>query len=140
MSKYGIKLLWAGWQDNETVIGFSPQAYERWKDDIQVGTRMLIYETTKQRPGSSFRSAKGLIGEVEVIEGFAKSSGLATPTEEHDQPVKVKVIRGRSSVDPIPLERVRKILADPKFPQQGEAWRPIFETMYRDFLKIWGER
>lgn len=137
MSKYGIKLLWAGWQDDE-VIGFSPQAYERWKDDIQPGTRMLLYETTVQRPGISFRGTKSVIGEVEVIEGFAKSAGLATPTEEHNHAVKVKVIRSRTSVAPIPLEMVRKILANPKFPRQGEAWHPIFETMYNDFLKLWG--
>ena len=139
MSKYGIKLLWAGWRDEE-VIGFSPRAYEHWKDDIQPGTRMLIYETTVQRPGENFKSAKGIIGEVEVIEGFAKSAGLVTPTEEHNHALYVKVIRGRDIVTPIPLEKVRTILAKPKFPQQGEAWHPIFETMYRDFIKIWDKR
>ena len=135
MSKYGIKLVWAGWH-NEDVIGFSPKAYEEWKYDIQVGTRMLIYETdVRLVPG--IKGVKGLVGEVEVVESFAKSAGLVTPTQEHDIPLHVKVLRVRQEVSIIPLKQVRAITADPKFAHVGQAWKPIFETMYRDFIKIW---
>lgn len=138
MSRYGIKLVWAGWH-NEDVIGFSPKAYEEWKNDIQVGTRMLIYETDQGRELGA-KGKKAIVGEVEVIEGFAASEGLATPTQQHDIPVKVRVIRRREEVSEIPLKVVRKITADPNFAHVGQAWKPIFETMYRDFIKLWGGR
>jgi hypothetical protein len=139
-SKFGIKPLWAGWLESETVIGFSPRAYEKWKDSIQPGTRMLLYETTVQRPEASFKSAKGIIAEVEVAEGFARSRGLVAPTVEHNYPLRIKVLHGRRSVRPIPLEKVRLILGDPKFPYQGVAWYPLDEAVYNEFLKIWGVR
>src|SRR5215211_6365024 len=101
MLNYGIKPVYLGWEDK--VIGFSPKAYEKWKHDIRVGTRMLIYET---------RGSKGagrIVAEVEVIAGFEASEGLPTHTKEHDQPVKVKTIHEKGMVSVIPLQKIRTI-------------------------------
>lgn len=42
-SDYGIKVLWAGWQ-NEPYFGFSNQGYKQWGSSIEIGSRMLLYE------------------------------------------------------------------------------------------------
>ena len=136
MSKYGIKLVWAGW-DNEEVVSFSGRAYEQWKHYIEPGTRMLIYETTVPEPGTKAKGFKGIVGEIEVLQGFSASDALLMPTEEHERSLRVKVLRPRELVTPIPLDKVRAIIADPKFPKQSELWRPIFETVYRDLVKLW---
>ena len=133
MSEYGIKLIWGGGKDDD-VIGFSPSAYKRWHNQIQPGTRMLLYETAKNK------GVQGIVSEVEVIAGFAASAGLATPTQEHNHPVRVKVIRGKRSIMAIPKQRVQEVLGRPSFPQQNDSWTPISETTYRHLLSSWGKR
>ena len=130
MSKYGIKLIWGGGGDDD-VIGFSPSAYDRWHDDIQPGTRMLLYETSKNK------GAQGIVSEVEVINSFGDSVGLPTPTEEHNHPVRVKVIHGKGTVRAIVRGQVQAILNRPSYPQENDGWLPITETQYRQFTNLW---
>ena len=134
MSKYGVKLLWGGYRTYlDEVVGFSPWAYDRWKADIQPGTRMLLYETTKNK------GAQAIVSEVEVVHGFAETAKLAlvSPTEEHKHLVKIKVIHTVGAVTQIPRKQVQTILRRPHYPQQNDSWTPISEAEYRDFIKIW---
>ncbi len=134
MSAYGIKVVWAGW-NGDPVIGFSDRGYGRWKDDLKPGTRMLIYESTGTRPGWVGKGTKSIVGEVEVIGTFADGMAFRAPTEQHDQLLPVKVISGRSDGKPIPLDRIRQLIYDPKWPMQGETWKPISRSQYEALLK-----
>lgn len=130
MSGYGIKLVWAGW-NNDEIIGFSNKARKKWEDDIRPGVRMLIYETSKP-PG-----LKAIVGEVEVTGTWEQGEGKPTPTKEHNHPVNVRVLRRRADITPIPLHRVRQITGDEKFPRQGQAWKPLSEAQYKALLDAW---
>ena len=135
MSKYGIKLVWGGYRTYlDKVVGFSPAAYKRWKDDIQSGTRMLLYETTKNK------GAQGIVSEVEVVDGFDNTAtfGLESPTEEHDHLVTIKVIHNIDTVPIIPRKQVQALLNSDHYPQQNDSWTPISEKLYNDFMKLWG--
>lgn len=136
MSGYGIKLVWARWHD-ENVVGFSDRAKKKWEDDIEPGIRMLIYETSIKRPGNTKRGVKAIVGEVEVTGTWEQGAGKATPTQEHDNPVDVRVLRYRADISPIPLRRVREIIRDASFPHQGQAWRPLSQEQYRALLAEW---
>ncbi|MFN8527725.1 MAG: hypothetical protein U0670_03840 [Anaerolineae bacterium] len=135
MTQYGIKLLWAGWKD-DPEIGFSQQGYQQWKDEIGVGTRMLLYETSKARPNSKTKGELAIIGEVEVVRGFEKAPDRS-PTDEHTYLLGVKVLRSRNSVRAIPLTAIRKLLRDENFPLQGEKYHPLDEKTYNVLLRMW---
>jgi hypothetical protein len=133
VSMYGVKLYWAD-RSHETVVGFSTAGYERWKDSIVPGTRMLIYETSRAR------GAQAIVSEVKVVEGFEKSAGLPTPTVEHEHPVRVEVIHRKGSVPLIPRDMVQIILEREHYPLLTDTWVPISEEQYQEFMKFWGVR
>ncbi|MEO8397538.1 MAG: hypothetical protein ABI700_31360 [Chloroflexota bacterium] len=137
MANYGIKLVWGGYRTYlDKVVGFSSSAYERWKDEINLGTRMLLYETSRNK------GAQAIVSEVEVVEGFENTAklNLLSPTEEHDHLVRIKVIRNIGSVPIITRKRVQEVLGRPSFPQQNDSWTPISETTYRHLLSGWSKR
>ena len=128
MTTYGIKLVWAGW-DNDPTIGFSDRAAKRWAEHLPAGTRMLLYETMSKPKGSKAKGTKSIIAEVEVSGTFDDGAAIRAADEEHDAVIPVKVIRSRAA-SPVPLERIREILGDDKYPRMGESWRPLSDTEY----------
>jgi hypothetical protein len=126
----GIKLVWAGWQDDD-VIGFSEQGYKRWHLSLIPGTRMLVYETMGKRPGSNDKGTKSLVGEVEVTGTFEDGDAIRASDEAHDRVIPVQVMIRREDAKPISLARVREIIDDEKWPRMGETWKPLTETQYR---------
>lgn len=132
---YGIKLVWAGWKDDPEV-GFSDLGFERWKDEVGVGTRMLIYETMKPRPGDKIKGTQSIVAEVEITRGFELAPDRA-PTEQHEHLVAIKILRPRGSVQPIPRTAVRKLIRVDTFPHQGENFHPLDETTYKRLLLYW---
>lgn len=135
MTNYGMKLVWAGWDDDPT-IGFSGRAANRWAEELPPGTRMLLYETTGKPKGSKAKGTKSLIAEVEVTGSFADGAAIRAADEQHDEVIPVKVIRSRAA-KPISLERVRELLNDENYPRMGESWRPLSEAEYKAFLAEW---
>jgi len=137
MTNYGIKLVWAGW-NNDPTVGFSKRAAKRWAAALPAGTRMLLYETTGKPKGSNAKGTKAIVGEVEVTGTFEDGEKVRAADEQHDAVIPVKVIRKRESVAPIPLERAREILNDEKWPRMGESWRPLSEAEYRALVALMG--
>jgi hypothetical protein len=137
MTPYGIKLVWAGWQDDPT-IGFSSRAAQRWADELPAGTRMLLYETTGKPKGSKAKGTKSIVGEVEVTGTFADGENIRAADEQHDAVIPVRVVRARASVTPVPLETVREILQDAQWPRMGESWRPLSAAEYQALLRLMG--
>lgn len=129
MTTYGIKLVWAGW-DNDPTIGFSDRAAKRWAEHLPAGTRMLLYETMSKPKGSKAKGTKSIIAEVEVSGTFEDGAAIRAADEEHDAVIPVKVIRSRAA-SPVPLERIREILGDDKYPRMGESWRPLSDAEYQ---------
>ena len=137
MTNSGIKLVWAGWESDPT-IGFSGRAAKRWAEHLPVGTRMLLYETTGRAKGSKAKGTKSIIGEIEVIGSFEDGAGMRVESEQHDSLLPVHVVQARASVTPVPLEQVREILGDEKWPRRGESWRPLAATEYQALLDAMG--
>jgi hypothetical protein len=129
MTPYGIKLVWAGWKD-DNVIGFSDQGYKRWKDKINPGTRMLVYETGKTPPGTTFVGTKSIVGEIEVTGTFEDGDNYRAPNEQHDRLLPVKVLRPRREGKNISLPRVRELIGDEGWPRMGETWKPLSQEVY----------
>lgn len=129
-SKYGIKLVWAGWDDDPTV-GFSNRAAKRWADELPSGTRMLLYETTGKPKGSKAKGTKSIVGEVEVSGTFDDGAKIRAADEQHDAVIPVRVVRKRESVNPVALERVREVIGDDQWPRMGESWRVLSEAEYQ---------
>ncbi len=132
MTTYGIKLVWAGW-DNDPTIGFSDRASKRWAEHLPPGTRMLLYETMSKPKGSKAKGTKSIMAEVEISGTFEDGAAIRAADEEHDAVIPVKVIRSRAE-SPVPLERIREILGDDKYPRMGESWRPLSEEEYQAFI------
>ena len=130
----GIKLVWAGWNDDD-VIGFSNQGYSRWRASLMQGTRMLVYETTGKAPGSKAKGSKSIVGEVEVTGTFEDGETHRAPTEQHARLLPVKSTIRRADATPIPLDRVREIIGDPGWPRMGETWKPLTESQYRTLVE-----
>jgi hypothetical protein len=130
----GIKLVWAGWND-DNVIGFSNQGYSRWRASLMKGTRMLVYETTGKAPGSKAKGTKSIVGEVEVTGTFEDGEAFRAPTEQHARLLPVDSKIKRAEAHPIPLERVREIIGDPGWPRMGETWKPLTEVQYRTLVE-----
>jgi hypothetical protein len=101
MTQYGIKLVWPGW-NNDTVMGFSDDGYNRWRESIQPGTRMLLYETEDRSPGTTFRGTKSISGEIEVTGTFKDGEKYPAPTKQHHHLVPVKLLRPRRGGDKSP--------------------------------------
>ena len=137
MTNYGIKLVWAGWQ-NDPTIGFSNRAATRWAEHLPPGTRMLLYETMNKPKGSKAKGTKAIVGEVEVSGTFDDGEAIRAADEQHDRVIPVTVIRERDGQPLIPLERVRAILDDEKYPRMGESWRPLSEAEYQALVNEWG--
>jgi len=135
MATYGIKMVWAGW-DNDPTIGFSTGASKRWADKLPSGTRMLLYETMNKPKGSKAKGTKSLVGEVEVSGTFEDGAKIRAADEQHDAVIPVKVVRKRESVTPVPLDKVREILNDPGYPRMGESWRPLSDEEYQALTKL----
>jgi hypothetical protein len=137
MTSYGIKLVWAGW-DNDPTIGFSGRAAKRWADELPVGTRMLLYETTGKPKGSKAKGTKSIVGEVEVSGSFADGERIRAADEQHDAVIPVSIVRSRESVTPVSLDEARAILDDEQWPRMGESWRPLSEAEYKALVKALG--
>ena len=133
MTNYGIKLVWAGWDDDPT-IGFSGRAAKRWAESLTVGTRMLLYETTGRAKGSKAKGTKSIVGEIEVSGSFEDGAGMRAESEQHAELLPVTVVQARAEVTPVPLDRVREILGDDKWPRRGESWRPLSAEEYQALL------
>lgn len=130
MTEYGIKLVWAGW-NNDDVIGFSNQGYSRWKDSLKPGTRMLLYETATPVPGTKFKSTKSVVGEVEVTGSFEDGDKIRSANEQHDRVLPVKVLSPRHEGKQVSLNRVRELINDPEWPRRGESWKPLDQDVYK---------
>ena len=130
----GIKLVWAGWND-DPIIGFSEQGHKRWRDTLVGGTRMLVYETTGKAPGSKAKGTKSIVGEVEVTGTFEEGEAQRAPDEAHARLLPVKTTIHRADALPIPLERVREIIGDPGWPRMGESWKPLTDSQYRALVE-----
>ena len=61
-------------------------------------------------------------------------AAIRAADEQHDAVLPVSVARARAEVTPVPLERVREILDDEKWPRRGESWRPISDEEYQALL------
>ena len=129
MTKYGIKLVSAGWKDDNT-IGFSDTGRKRFGGDIVPGTRMLLYETAAKVPGVAAKGTKTIVGEVEVTGTFEEGDALRSATEQHDKLVPVKVLRTRRDGKSITLERTRELIDDAGWPRMGESWKPLTKEVY----------
>jgi hypothetical protein len=134
MATYGIKLVWAGW-DNDSTVGFSGRAAKRWAAELPAGTRMLLYETTGKPKGSKAKGTKSIVGEVEVSGTFEDGAKIRAADEQHDEVIPVKVIRKRDAVTPVPLDHVREILKDAEYPRMGESWRPLSDAEYQALVR-----
>ncbi len=133
MTNSGIKLVWAGW-DGDPTIGFSGRASKRWAEHLPAGTRMLLYETTGRAKGSKAKGTKSIVGEVEVTGSFEDGAAIRAADEQHDSVLPVSVVQARAAVKAVPLERVRQILDDEKWPRRGESWRPLSDEEYQALL------
>lgn len=138
MPTAGIKLVSAGWSD-DPVIGFSEQGYRRWRDHLPVGTRMLVYETSNPPPGTKHKGTKAIVGEVEVTGTFEDGEALRAPSEPHARLLPVRVVSGRGQGTPVPLERARALIDDPKWPRMGESWKPLTEAQYAALVRERGQ-
>jgi hypothetical protein len=138
MTNYGIKLVWAGWNDDPT-IGFSNRASKQWADKLPAGTRMLLYETTGKPKGSKAKGTKSIVGEVEVTGTFEDGAKIRAADEQHDAVIPVKVVRKREAVTPVSLEKAREIINDDGWPRMGESWRPLSEAEYRALVDLMGK-
>jgi hypothetical protein len=127
MATYGIKLVWAGWE-NDPTVGFSGRAAKRWAAELPAGTRMLLYETTGKAKGSKAKGTKSIVGEVEVSGTFEDGARIRAADEQHDEVIPVKVVRKRDSGTAVPLDQVR----------MGESWRPLSEVEYQALIKSMG--
>lgn len=135
MTSPGIKLVWAGWND-DPIIGFSERGYQRWHESLPRGTRMLVYETSGKAPGSKAKGTKSIVGEVEVAGTFEEGEAQRTPNEAHDRLLPVQTTLSRANVRPIPLERVREIIEDPGWPRMGETWKPLTDAQYQALVAV----
>lgn len=128
MTKYGIKLVSAGWKD-DNVIGFSHTGRNRFGGDIVAGTRMLLYETAAKVP-SGAKGTKTIVGEVEVTGTFDDGEKIRAADEPHDVVVPVKVLKPRRDGKSITLERTREIIEDAGWPRMGESWKTLSKETY----------
>ena len=137
MTNCGIKLVWAGWDDDPT-IGFSGRAAKRWAALLPPGTRMLLYETTGRAKGSKAKGTKSIVGEVEVSGSFEDGAAIRAADEQHDSILPVRVVQARASVKLVPMEQVRAVLGVEKYPRMGESWRPLGEEEYQALVSAMG--
>ena len=135
ISEYGIKVLWAGWRDDPR-IGFSDKGFADWADKISVGTRMLLYETERPRPGQNVIGIKSIMAEVQVAKMFDEVKELTPPTQQHEHLILVDILRNRDSVTPIPLRRIKQITKQQQFPFQM-TYLPLDEQTYNRLLQEW---
>jgi hypothetical protein len=132
MTQYGIKLVWPGW-NNDTVMGFSDDGYNRWRESIQPGTRMLLYETEDRSPGTTFRGTKSISGEIEVTGTFKDGEKYPAPTKQHHHLVPVKLLRPRRGGRQVSLYRVRELIGDNGW-HRRETWTPLSKEVYERLI------
>ena len=138
MTNFGIKLVWAGWDDDPT-IGFSGRAAKRWAELFcHLGTRMLLYETTGRAKGSKAKGTKSIVGEVEVSGSFEDGAAIRAADEQHDSVLPVRMVQARASVTLVPMEQVRAVLGVEKYPRMGESWRPLSAEEYQALVSAMG--
>lgn len=130
---YGIKLAWGpGISENsksgDDGIGFSERAYSHWKCSLPVGTRMLIYETSKDGGRMS------IVSELEVIGCFSDGAHLREHNPEHTRMLPVRVLQTSENLTPVRLPRIREVLENDKWPHQGLSWQPVSSEIYETLL------
>lgn len=129
MSHYAIAVVPPDWTP-EKPLAFSEADYNRWRDTVQAGTRVLIFKTAP---------INALIAEAEVhdqiflhltewpmanVGEFLKTSSGEIATYV----LPIRILYDRDDTIQIPLATVRQAVDDPQFPQQ--AWLPIEQPAY----------
>lgn len=135
MARAGIKLVWAGWND-DPVIGFNEKGYQKWRGSLTVGTRVLIYETSLKASPTVRGGQMAIVGEVEITGTFEEGAAYTPPNKEHKRLLPVRVITSRSQARPVRLDALRKTLQVRDFPPKGAAWVPLNDAHYKALVAL----
>ncbi len=162
MNNFAIKLVKAGWNDLES-IQFSEHEFDQWKNELNSGTRLLIFEPDV---------ANAIIAEVEITEDFNKQSimpqmtaislglsqtgmngttttsgatpvgGVMVDAEDHVPDsgvytIPVDHIHKRENVNSISVKRVREVIGIDNFPRVDETFLPLDESAYENLVAEW---
>ena len=132
MTNCGIKLVWGnGWCEPQGTckhVGFSDRACKRWKDDLPVGTQMLLYLT------GMYGGPKAIVAGLKVTGTFEDGTGITPSTTIHTNMLPVTIVLARAEATPVPLARVREIIGRNPWPLPGISWQPVSEDQYRALL------
>lgn len=157
MAAFGILRVKADWEDDEPTY-FHESAYLQYSDDLEKGTRVLIY------------AEDAIVAEIEVISDFAdvnpdiehdmtdplppEERDTRTPTEDHldrdeglvfsmpDRNINtrayqlpMRVVRSLAETRPISRAVVARAVGDSSV--EDELWTPIDKQVYQTIVDEW---
>jgi len=132
--QYAIKVVPPEW-DSNMPIPFTKETHDRWREELQNGTRVLIFKSAP---------VNLLVGEGEVHGFFiqpkewasAAIDGLPPNIRGADYllPLGMVYLRG-SEYSRLYLEDVRAALEDPNFPASPDELRPLEPAIYQRLIR-----
>lgn len=133
MIQYAIKVVPPEWNE-DLPIPFTRTEHERWHDQIQNGTRVLIFKSAP---------VNQLVAEGEV-RGFFVQPHRWTPTSTDGLPdslanadylLPLGVLYTRKADARFSLTEVRAALEDPAFPRDDGEWRELDLDHYQRLIQ-----
>jgi hypothetical protein len=134
MSQYAIRVIASDWE-LEQPLPFSEEGYQRWRDEIEAGTRVVLYQSAP---------VNAIVAEGQVSGIFVKLDEWPESTREripgsvagtqaaYALPLQILYRRGPTAY--IPLEHIREHL-DENFPESALEWLPIEKMAYHEFTR-----
>jgi hypothetical protein len=157
MAAFGILRVKADWEDDEPTY-FHESAYLEYGDDLEKGTRVLIY------------AADAIVAEIEVLSDFTsvnpdtqrdmtdplppEERDTKTPTEDHldrdeglvfsmpDRNINtrayqlpMRVVRSLAETRPIPRAAIVRAIGDSSV--EDDLWTPIDKQIYQALVGEW---
>lgn len=133
MILYAIKVVPPEWEET-MPIPFTKAEHDQWRDQIQNGTRVLIFKSAP---------VNQLVAEGEV-HGFFVQPHRWTPTAVDDLPESLRnadyllplgvLYTRKTEQSLISLNGVRIALDDPAFPRHAGEWRPLNFDQYQRLI------
>lgn len=129
MPNYVVAVVPPHW-DEEMPLTFSEAQYQRIREQVESGTRVLLYSPAPD---------DAIIGQAQVHGTFLKTSewpeenlgsiDASDPTQAYILPLEV-VFTLKGPAAEVSGERIRAVLEDDGFPHGDERWRVITPEQY----------
>jgi hypothetical protein len=133
MALYVLKVVPGDWEI-DTPLPFTDAHYQRIRDQVKDGTRIVIYQDSPEN---------AVVAEAEVgvpfihVDEWKHTSAVRTREKGYLHLLPVRILYRRAGPGEMSQARVRDVLKDRHFPTTDHDWIELSREQYEELIRDW---